>query len=79
VAATAAQLLKTNFTNMYQCNVPPLEDVRQMLISSWGYVPAQITYVAGVTAGHILFLWGVFALSKLLARLADRVFGGDKA
>ena len=79
VAATAAQLLKTNFTNMYQCNVPPLEDVRQMLISFWGYVPAQITYVAGVTAGHILFLWGVFALSKLLARLADRVFGGDKA
>jgi hypothetical protein len=46
-----------------------------MLISSWGYVPAQITYVAGVTAGHILFLWGVFALSKLLARWADRVFG----
>ena len=79
VAATAAQLLKTNFTNMYQCNVPPLENVRQMLISSWGYVPAQLTYVAGVTAGHILFLWGVFVLSKLLARLADRVFGGDKA
>ena len=77
VAATAAQLLKTNFTNMYQCNVPPLEDVRQMLISSWDYVPAQITYVAGVTAGHILFLWGMFALSKLLARLADKVFGTD--
>jgi hypothetical protein len=77
VAATAAQLLKTNFTNMYQCNVPPLEDVRQMLISSWGYVPAQITYVAGVTAGHILFLWGVFALSKLLARLMDRIFGRE--
>jgi hypothetical protein len=48
-----------------------------MLISSWGYVPAQLTYVAGVTAGHILFLWGVFALSKLLARLADKVFGTD--
>ena len=78
VAATAAQLLKTNFTNMYQCNIPPLENVRQSLISAWGYVPAQLFYVLGVTAGHILFLWGVFSLSKLLARLADRVFGEAK-
>ena len=79
IAATAAQLLKTNFTNMYRCNVPPLEDVRQTLIASWGYVPAQLVYVLGVTAGHVLFLWGVFALSKLLARLADRIFGADNA
>ena len=79
IAATAAQLLKTNFTNMYRCNVPPLEDVRQTLIASWGYVPAQLVYVLGVTAGHVLFLWGVFALSKLLACLADRIFGADNA
>lgn len=78
VAATAAQLLKTNFTNMYRCNVPPIEDVRQMLISSWGYAPAQITYVAGVTAGHILFLWGVFALSRLVSRHLDAYFGKPK-
>ena len=75
VAATAAQLLKTNFTNMYQCNVPPLENVRQMLISSWGYVPAQLTYVAGVTAGHVLFLLGVYGLTKLLSRLMQGWFG----
>ena len=75
VAATAAQLLKTNFTNMYQCNVPPIEGVRQTLIAAWGYLPAQLLYVAGVTAGHILFLWGVYALTKLLASLAEKVFG----
>ena len=75
VAATAAQLLKTNFTNMYQCNVPPLENVRQMLISAWGYVPAQLTYVAGVTAGHVLFLLGVYGLTKLLSRLMQGWFG----
>ncbi len=78
VAATAAQLLKTNFTNMYRCNVPPLESLRQTLIASLGYVPAQLIYVSAVTAGHILFLWGVFALSKLLSRLADRWFGSAK-
>ena len=75
VAATAAQLLKTNFTNMYQCNVPPIEDLRQTVISAWGYIPAQITYVSAVTAAHILFLWGVFALCKLLAKGANRLFG----
>ncbi len=75
IAATAAQLLKTNFTNMYSCNVPPIENLRQSLIASWGYAPAQLLYVTAVTAGHILFLWGVFALSRLLARLADKLFG----
>lgn len=79
VAATAAQLLKTNFTNMYSCNVPPIENVRQSLISAWGYVPAQMLYVAAVMAGHILFLWGVFTLCKLLARLADRLLSPTAA
>lgn len=75
VAAVAAQLLKTNFTNMYTCNVPPIENLRQTLIGAWGYLPAQLLYVTAVTAVHILFLWGIFALCKLLARLMDRVFG----
>ena len=75
VAAAAAQLLKTNFTNMYSCNVPPIEALRQTLIGAWGYLPAQLLYVTAVTAAHILFLGLVFALGKLLARLADRAFG----
>ena len=52
VAATAAQLLKTNFTNMYQCNIPPLENVRQSLMSAWGYAPAQLTYVPEASTGQ---------------------------
>lgn len=75
IAAVAAQLLKTNFTNMYSCNIPPVEAVRQTLIASWGYVPTQLLYVAALTAGHVLFIWGVYALCRLLARLADRRFG----
>lgn len=79
VAAAAAQLLKTNFTNMYSCNVPPIESLRQSLIASWGYFPAQLLYVTAVTAAHVLFLWGVYALCRLLRRLADRVFGQPAA
>ena len=74
-AATAAQLLKTNFTNMYHCNVPPLESLRQTLSSAWGYVPAQMLYVAVLIAAHILFIWGIYALCRLLRRGADRLFG----
>lgn len=75
VAAVASQLLKTNFTNMYHCNVPPIENLRQTLIASWGYAPAQLLYVGVLTVGHILFLWGLFALCKLLARLMDKMLG----
>ena len=74
VAAVVSQILKTNYTNMYHCNVPPVEDLRQSLIASWGYAPAQLLYVSVLTAGHILFLWGLFALCKLLARLMDHWF-----
>jgi len=77
VAATMAQLLKTNFTNMYHCNVPPVENLRQTLIASWGYAPAQLLYVGVLTVGHILFLWGLFALCKLLTRLGDRFLGAS--
>lgn len=78
VAAVAAQLLKTNFTNMYHCNVPPVENLRQSLIASWGYLPAQLLYVTVLTVGHILFIWGLYALCKLLSRLSDRLFGTSK-
>ena len=75
VAAVVSQILKTNYTNMYHCNVPPVEDLRQTLIASWGYAPTQLLYVGVLTVGHILFLWGLFALCKLLAKGTDRLFG----
>lgn len=55
VAATAAQLLKTNYANFYQCNIPPLEAARQWVQARAGYGFAQFLYVLAVTAVTLLF------------------------
>lgn len=55
VAAIAAQLLKTNYANFYQCNIPPLEAVRQWVQARVGYGFTQLLYVLAVTAVTLLF------------------------
>ena len=55
VSATAAQLLQTNYNNFYQCNIPPLETVRQAVAGVLGTAVAQIFYVLCVTVMDVLF------------------------
>ncbi len=55
VAAVMAQVLKTNYANMYTCNIPPLESVRLAVQNACGYVPAQILYVTIVSILQIAF------------------------
>ena len=69
VSATMAQILKTNYANFYQCNVPPLEEVRLSLAGIIGVVPTQILYVLILTVLNVLFVLGVYRLYCLLARV----------
>ena len=62
VAATMSQLLKTNYANMYTCNVPVLETVRLSLQGTLGYWPAQILYVTVNSCLHLPFVWGSYHL-----------------
>lgn len=66
IAAAMAHLLKTNFANMYQCNIPPLETVRQMVQSALGYTVAQILYVTIVAVLQVLFTIGAYYLFRLI-------------
>lgn len=70
VSASMAQILETNFNNFYQCNIPPLETVRQAVAGALGPVVAQIFYVLCVTAMDILFTttfyWVYRGLRKLV-------------
>jgi len=50
ISATTAQILKTNYANFYQCNIPPLENLRQMIQTVLGYWPTQILYIVIVSA-----------------------------
>ena len=74
IAAVSAQLLKTNFNNFYQCNVPPLESVRQSLIGPLGATLTQVLYVLVVTAVDLLFVFGAYWLYRLLYRLTTPIF-----
>lgn len=66
IAAAMAHLLKTNFANMYQCNIPPLENVRQMVQSTLGYTAAQLLYVTIVAILQVLFTLGAYYLFRLI-------------
>lgn len=69
VAATMAQLLKTNYANFYSCNIPVLETVRGTLQESMGYLVSQAVYIAIVAAVHVLGSYGAYWLYRLLRRV----------
>ena len=72
ISSVAAQLLKTNFANFYQCNIPPLEALRQTVQSALGYVPAQILYVLIVSALTIGFTYGTYWLYRGIRNLTTK-------
>ena len=71
-AAMMAHLLKTNFANMYQCNIPPLENVRQMVQNALGYTMAQIVYVTIVAILQVLFTIGAYYVFRGIRFLVTR-------
>lgn len=68
VSSTMAQLLKTNFANYYQCNIPPLEAVRVNLQSVLGYGVTQVIYVLIVSALNIAFVQMCYWLYRLMRK-----------
>lgn len=70
VSAIAAQLLKTNYANFYECNIPPCEGLRVQLQGVLGYVPTQILYILAVSVLTIAFTYGAYWLYRWLRQLA---------
>lgn len=73
LAATFSQVLKTNYANFYQCNIPPLENIRLTLQGVLGYGISQALYVAILLALHILFLLLCYWIYRGLRRLTARM------
>ena len=72
IAAVMAQILKTNYANMYHCNVPPAENIRIMMQGKLGYAVAQIIYVAIVGGLHTVFTWLSYLVCRGLVKLLAR-------
>ena len=69
VSAAMAQILKTNYANFYQCNIPPLENLRLSIQNVLGYWPTQILYILIVSALTVLFTILSYLVYKSLRRL----------
>lgn len=69
VSAAMAQILKTNYANFYQCNIPPLEELRLTIQKALGYWPTQILYVLIVSALTVGFTVMSYYAYKALRRL----------
>lgn len=69
VSATMAQILKTNYANFYQCNIPPLENLRLSIQGVLGYWPTQILYIVIVSLLTVLFTVLSYCIYKALRRL----------
>lgn len=72
VAATMAQVLKTNYANFYSCNIPVFEALRVSLQEKLGGMVTQILYVLIVASLNILFVLGFFRLYRLLAKAVQK-------
>ena len=68
VAAVMSQLLKTNYTNMYICNIPFFEGLRLSAQGVLGYWITQGLYVSILTSLHVLFVLMCYGLIRLLFR-----------
>ena len=67
-----AQVLKTNYANMYHCNVPPIEELRVSLQGILGYGPTQILWVLTITVGQLLFVSLIYLICRLVRYLVSK-------
>lgn len=69
ISASMAHILKTNYNNFYQCNIPLLETVRQAVAGVLGTTVAQIFYVLCVSIMNVLFTVAFYWVYRGLRRL----------
>ena len=73
IAGVMAQLLETNYSNFYSCNIGPLNDLVNTIKDSIGYTAGQTIYVIVLIILHIAFFTGAYYLYKAVDKLASKV------
>lgn len=75
IAATMSQILKTNYSNFYKCNIGPINDMILDIKDKIGYAPAQAIYVAVLFVLHIGFFMGSYCLYVAIDKLNVKLRG----
>lgn len=72
VASSMAQILKTNFSNFYVCNIGPVNDFVNMVKEKWGYAVGQSIYVSILFILHIAFLMFSYKVFKFIETIKSK-------
>lgn len=66
IASIMAQVLETNFNNFYQCNIAPLQAVKDAILPVLGFTITQIIYVLIVIILNLAFTQGAYHFYRLV-------------
>lgn len=72
ISSVMAQILKTNYANFYQCNIPVFEQLRLSMKNVLGAVVTQVLYVLIVSALTVLFTLGFYWVYRLLRKAVGK-------
>jgi hypothetical protein len=75
IGGVMAQVLKTNFNNFYQCNIPPLQALKDAIQPSLGYPFTQALYVVIVSIVDLAFTQGAYQFYRLMCSLTLKIEG----
>ncbi len=73
IASIMAQILKTNFNNFYECNVPPLESGRLWAVATLGKVFGQTTYVVLASLANVLVVLTAYQFYRLMRYIVHKI------
>ena len=71
-------VFKTNYNNMYSCNIPPLEALRQTVESAVGTLPSKLLYMFLVLVADILFVMMSYGIYRLCAKVLSKKKSAEK-
>lgn len=73
VAGIVAQVLKTNYNNFYNCNIPPLQVLKDKIQPVLGYPVTQTLYVLIVSVLDMAFTQGAYQFYRLMRYLTLKI------
>ena len=73
IAATMSQIFKTNYGGFYECNVEPIEEIRQSLLKKIPYFWTHTLYLSVFIILHILFVSGAYYLYICIQQLVTKI------